>query len=199
MNLTLVDIKKIPPQKMTLIFVLMTALLGYFYYFFLFQPAYQSQKSMETKLAELETKIRNKTMVVNEVERNKRQMLALNESLQTALTRLPDHKEIPGLLSSVSEAGRSSGLDFVLFEPVQPVHKEFYAEIPVKITISGGFHDTAIFFEKLARLPRIVNIDNISMGSAKEMDDFVTLTTSCMIKTYMFVEKASEPKNEKKK
>ncbi len=189
MNLTLVDIKKIPPQKMTLIFVLMTALLGYFYYFFLFQPAYQSQKSMETKLAELETKIRNKTMVVNEVERNKRQMLALNESLQTALTRLPDHKEIPGLLSSVSEAGRSSGLDFVLFEPVQPVHKEFYAEIPVKIAISGGFHDTAIFFEKLARLPRIVNIDNISMGSAKEMDDFVTLTTSCMIKTYMFVEK----------
>ena len=202
-NLGLEDIKNISPQKMVILAVLILCLLGYFYYFFFFQPLHASKNNLETRLTDLEKTILNKERIVKEVEKNKKTLLVLQNELQVALTKLPDQKEIPGLLSSLSEAGRNSGLEFVLFEPVQAVNKEFYAEIPVKIILNGSFHDTAGFFEKVARLPRIVNVADVAMGGGKESKDGkYVLTTSCNIKTYMFVEKTDKPsekKDEKKK
>jgi type IV pilus assembly protein PilO len=170
----------------------------------MFQPIYDEKKKLEAKLIELGGNIAKKQLIVQEVEKNKKQLIQLNEDLKIALTKLPDQKEIPGLLSSLSEAGKNSGLEFVLFEPVQPVNKEFYAEIPVKMTVNGGFHNTASFFEKVARLPRIVNISDGSISTGKESkEDNYFLTTSCQIKTYMFVEKteadSKQKKDEKKK
>ena len=197
-NFNLEDLKKIPPQKMAAISVLILAILGYFYYLLLFQPLHTEKKKLEDKLSELKQNIAKKELIVKEVESNKKTVLALKSDLQTALTKLPDQKEIPGLLSSLSDEGKSVGLDFVLFEPIQPVTKEFYAEIPVKITVNGGFHSTVTFFEKVARLPRIVNIGDASMSTAKEKKEETSkLTTSCQIKTYMFVEKTEQPSEQK--
>jgi len=197
-NINLEDLKKIPPQKMAAIFVLALALLGYFYYALLFQPVHTEKKDLENKLLDLRQAITKKDLLVKEVESNRKMVLILNADLETALTKLPDQKEIPGLLSSLSDEGKAEGLDFVLFEPVQPINKEFYAEIPVKITVNGGFHNTALFFERIARLPRIVNIGDVSMTAIKDSKEEATkLTISCQIKTYMFVEK-TEQKNEKK-
>lgn len=198
-GLTLEDIKNMPPKKLAMIGAGCLLLLGYFYYSFLFQPLHAERMDLKTKLVDLERKIANKETVVKEVERNRKQLVALNEDLKLALTKLPDQKEIPGLLSALSDAGRNAGLEFILFEPVASVNKEFYDEIPVNITVNGRFHDTAVFFEKVARLPRIVNITDLSMGGGKETaDSGYSLTTSCRIKTYMFVEKA-EIKDDKKK
>jgi len=78
----------------------------------------------------------------------------------------------------------------------------FYEEIPVKVTVMGNFQNTVHFFEKVAKLPRIVNISDISMGDRKDVKGRgYVITTSCMVKTYMFVDKkeqTSEKKNEKK-
>ena len=196
-NITLEDIKKIPPQKMAAIVVLAFLILGYLYYLLLFQPLHDEKTQLQTKLDELNRAIAKKEILVREVENNKKTVLTLQGNLQTALTKLPDQKEIPGLLSALSEEGKASGLDFVLFEPISPVNKEFYAEIPVKVIINGGFHNTATFFEKVARLPRIVNIGDVSIIAAKDAkDDNNRLTTSCQIKTYMFVEKSEQsPEN----
>src|SRR3974390_46 len=179
-NINLEDLKKIPPQKMAAIFVLALALLGYFYYALLFQPVHTEKKDLENKLLDLRQAITKKDLLVKEVESNRKMVLILNADLETALTKLPDQKEIPGLLSSLSDEGKAEGLDFVLFEPVQPINKEFYAEIPVKITVNGGFHNTALFFERIARLPRIVNIGDVSMTAIKDSKEEATkLTISC--------------------
>ncbi len=202
-NITLEDIKKLPPQKQAAIVVLILAILGYLYYLFLFQPLHSERVALDNKFTELQQAIVQKERLVKEVETNKRTVLALQGDLQSALTKLPDQKEIPGLLASLSEEGKVSGLEFVLFEPLPPVNKEFYAEIPVKVAVNGGFHSLATFFEKVARLPRIVNITDITMASSKDVkDDSGKITTSCQIKTYMFVEKseqATDNKNAKAK
>ena len=82
-----------------------------------------------------------------------------------------------------------------------PEPEPFYEEIPVKVTVTGTFQNTVSFFEKVAKLPRIVNISDISMGDRKNVKGRGDLiTTSCTVKTYMFVdkkEKTSEKKNEK--
>ena len=83
-----------------------------------------------------------------------------------------------------------------------PVPEPFYEEIPVKVTVTGNFQNIVRFFEKVAKLPRIVNISDISMGDRKEVKGWgFPITTSCTVKTYMFVDKkeqTSEKKNEKK-
>ncbi|PKN18352.1 MAG: hypothetical protein CVU71_12685 [Deltaproteobacteria bacterium HGW-Deltaproteobacteria-6] len=82
-----------------------------------------------------------------------------------------------------------------------PAPEPFYEEIPVKVTVTGNFQNIVHFFEKVAKLPRIVNISDISMGERRAVKGRGHLiTTSCTVKTYMFVdkkEKTSEKKNEK--
>ncbi len=74
-----------------------------------------------------------------------------------------------------------------------PAEAKFYDEIPVKVVVNGGFHETALFFDKVAKLPRIVNIEEISMGDRKEIKGRgQVITTSCVIKTYMFMEKKND-------
>lgn len=78
---------------------------------------------------------------------------------------------------------------------------DYYEEIPVKVTVTGGYNSTAAFFAKVAGLPRIINIEDVSMGDAKPVKGKgPLLTTSCIIKTYMFVQKPGEQmKGEKDK
>lgn len=81
-----------------------------------------------------------------------------------------------------------------------PVSEPFYEEIPVKVTVSGGYQNIVFFFDKLAKLPRIVNISDVSIGDRKEskIGKKYSITASCIVKTYMFVDK-KEQANEKKK
>ena len=79
-----------------------------------------------------------------------------------------------------------------------PAAEPFYEEIPVKVTVTGGFQNIVAFFDKLAKLPRIVNISDISMGDRKagKAGQKYSITASCIVKTYMFVDK-KEQANEK--
>lgn len=82
-------------------------------------------------------------------------------------------------------------------QPAKPPIEEgdYYEEIPVKVTVTGGYNSTAAFFAKVAGLPRIININDVSMGDAKPVKGKgLLLTTSCLIKTYMFIQKPGEQK-----
>ena len=85
-------------------------------------------------------------------------------------------------------------------QPAKPSEEEeYYEEIPVKVTVNGSYHNTAVFFEKVARLPRIVNIEDISMAEVREKlkGRGPLLSTSCIVKTYMFVQKKTAEKGKK--
>jgi len=120
-----------------------------------------------------------------------------------ALQLLPDTKEIPSLLESISKAGQDSGLEFILFQPSAEVSRDFYAEIPVKIQVKGGYHSLAIFFDKVGKLPRIVNMFDIKITTPKTKGTQGYLDASCVAMTYRFLEasemKASKAKKKKKK
>ena len=80
-----------------------------------------------------------------------------------------------------------------------PQEEQFYEEIPVRVTVNGGFHSTVTFFEKVAKLPRIVNIEDITMSETKDVKRGRLIVTNCVIKTYMFLEKMDEKKADGKK
>lgn len=140
MAFTLDDIKRMSTMRKALIICLIFLLLGYFYYSYFYQDMLEKKGKLAERLSSLQQEITEKQRVVKHIKKYRKEVAVLQESLRVALTRLPEQKEIPGLLDAVSEAGRGVDLEFLLFEPMDPVSKEFYAEIPVKIEEIGRAH-----------------------------------------------------------
>lgn len=109
---------------------------------------------------------------------------------------LPEKREIPSLLTGVSQSGQDAGLEFLTFQPQKEAVKDFYAEIPVLIKVTGGYHNVAMFFDNVSRLYRIVNMRDIEMKAEQKSS---SLTTTCTAVTYRFVEPEKKSPGEDKK
>ncbi len=199
MAIDLNDIQRLSGGKKLMILLGMLLLLSYFYWFYFFQPVSERKTQLGDTQETINRQIEARQRVVGQIERHKTEIAALEENLETILAKLPERKEIPRLLTSVSEAGRDAGLDFILFEPMTPVPKEFYAEIPVRITVTGRYNDIAVFFDSVAHLPRIVTITDVEIkkGAGKNAGGN-PLEADCSMKIYMFMEEANEKPDENK-
>jgi type IV pilus assembly protein PilO len=111
-----------------------------------------------------------------------------------ALQLLPDKEEIPSLLASISSLGAESGLEFLLFQPQKDIPRNFYAEIPLKLEVAGPFQNVAVFFDRVSRLSRIVNIGDVDISTMKAQGDEIILKTGCTATTYKFIEAKPEAK-----
>ena len=124
----------------------------------------------------------------------KEQMARLDGRLKEAVAQLPDRKEIPDLLSSISNKVKESGLDILIFRPRAENIQEFYAEIPVDIVVRGGFHNVAAFFDEVGRFNRLVNIANIELRNPKASGDQVIMDVSTVATTFRFLDEAERAK-----
>lgn len=140
-----------------------------------------------------------------QTKRNARDFNKFKQKMEEAKARfyeisqaLPNSDEIPSLLTGISQAGKKAGLTFILFEPQSEVKKDFYAELPVKMELSGSYHDLGMFFDRLAGLSRIVNVTQFSIGGSNTPDG--KLTIGCTAVTYKFIANPElTGKKEKKK
>jgi len=112
----------------------------------------------------------------------------LTAEVRRAEVRLPDRKEIPDLLSSVSSAVRESGLEIMLFRQKAERYHEFYAEVPVEILVRGDYHQVATFFDRVSQLDRIVNVGDISIRTPREESGAMVIDTSCSAVTFRFLD-----------
>lgn len=230
------DWKKMNPKVKMILAVAVVLLISVAYWLYLLKPVLDKRSELKTKLTELDGQITEKERIATQKNRYIKEVSVLREAFQLALTKLPDEREIPGLLQFVSLAGREAGMRFSLFEPKPPekpqeklpdkgaevkgnlkpsdqradqksssagdtkapakptVSEKFYDEIPVKVNVNGTFPNTVKFFDLLARLPRIVNIEDVSIGATKDTTaKNPVVATSCVVKTYMFLEKKGSP------
>jgi type IV pilus assembly protein PilO len=122
------------------------------------------------------------------------ELKAMEIKLNEAMAQLPDRKEIPDLLTSLSNKAREAGLEILLFRPRAETFQEFYAEIPVDIVVKGGFFNAVAFFDDVSKLNRIVNIDNIDFKNPRVSGDQVTMDISNLATTYRFLDEAERKK-----
>ena len=125
----------------------------------------------------------------------------MEKGLKQALRQLPDSKELPGLLTDVSSLGKDAGLEFKAFRPRDEIAQDFYAEVPIEIEFSGDFHDIARFFDKVSKLPRIVNVSQLEMEIAGQENGATRLKVRGEATTFRFLENdvaAVAPANPKK-
>jgi type IV pilus assembly protein PilO len=156
---------------------------------FLFLPQYEEISQLDEKLQGLEKKLETAKVNAAELGKFQAKMQEAEAQFKIAMRALPENQEIPSLLTSISKSGQEVGLEFLLFEPKPETRREFYAEIPVAMSLRGDYHNLAVFFDKVARLSRIVNINNISVTPGKDGRE---LNTACFAVTYKFVEPLPE-------
>ena len=168
--------------------VLITGVFGYFMYF----PKMQEIQKLGKEYAELDKNLTAVKNTAKNLPKVKDEMEKAESQLKTVMKALPETEEIPTLLESISLSAQEAGLEFVLFQPGSERNQSFYAEIPVSMQISGKYHNVGVFFDKVARLPRIVNIQDISMkpDPAKKNNE---LLTSCTAATYKFLDTKAAP------
>jgi len=172
-------------------------LAGVFVYFF-FWPKFEKINSLTADLKELEKKLTTAKRNATDLKKFQAKMKEAEAQFKLAMKKLPEKEEIPSLLTSISDSGQQVGLDFLLFEPKAEKRKEFYAEIPVAMSIKADYHNLAIFFDQVARLSRIVNIRNINIGLIKGKGT-KELSTRCTAVTYKFIETPPKKKSKSKK
>jgi type IV pilus assembly protein PilO len=177
-------------QRILISGVLFALIVGIFVYL-LYWPKFENIKQLNTQLEKLEKKLKTAKRNAADLKKFQAKMKEAEVQFRMAMQKLPEKEEIPSLLTSISDSGQQAGLEFLLFEPKPEKLKEFYAEIPVAMSIKGDYHNLAIFFDQVARLSRIVNIQNIQMANAKDKSS-KDLSTSCMAVTYKFVETSAK-------
>ena len=199
-DLKSIDINNIPgwplPVKLAGIAIISVVLLFGGYWFLIADELaeYEQVQTKETGLKD--TYLNKKGMAIN-LPAYKLQMDEMHQAFGTLLRQLPNKTEVPNLLVDITQAGLGRGLNFVLFKPDKEKPKEFYAELPITIRVTGNYHELGQFVSDLAALPRIVTIDNIDIiADAKS-----NLTMSAVAHTFRYLEpeeiEALKPKTAK--
>ncbi|MDH4320900.1 MAG: type 4a pilus biogenesis protein PilO [Desulfobulbaceae bacterium] len=163
--------------------------------FLVYSPKSQEIEKLEKQQKQLKQQILEVEATAKEITKHKQEMATTEAKFKAASILLPQQQEIPSLLTNISSLGTASGLDFVTFQPQAESPKDFYAEIPVTIQVSGPYHSVGLFLYQISKLDRIVTVSNISMGSGRPVDGEMMLSTNFNLVTYRFI----EPQNDKPK
>ena len=138
---------------------------------------------------ELRVTFENKQRKAANYDAYKSQLAQIEQSFGTMLRQLPGETEIPSLIVDISQTGLAAGLQEKLFQPQAEMPRDFYAEKPIKIQLSGGYHEMANFVSGIAALPRIVTLHDINITS-EQKDSFDSLSLEVTAKTYRYIEEA---------
>jgi type IV pilus assembly protein PilO len=168
-------------------YVVGALLLGLLYWNFFYSPIAMRLQERSGRLEELESQHAKKSRMVAQLEALRKEVKDLDGKLKEAIAQLPDQKEIPDLLSTVSSLGRESGLEILVFRQRPEVLQDFYAEVPVEMLMKGTYGQLTEFFGKVGKLNRIVNVKDISMKLPVVSEGRVILSTSCTAVTFRFL------------
>jgi type IV pilus assembly protein PilO len=147
---------------------------------------------------ELRTTFEQKQRKAANFDAYKAQLAEIERSFGAMLRQLPGKTEVPNLLVDISQTGLAAGLEEKLFQPMAEVQKEFYAELPIKIRLTGGYHQLANFVSGIASLPRIVTLHDISIKPVASQQpnaspNYDQLVLDVTAKTYRYLdEQAAE-------
>ncbi len=187
----------LPVWQRLLIWFLCLIIIGGGGYYFLIKPTMDENKQIVVQLERDRKVLLKLKKEARQRDKFEKRVKKIEFQFKTALQLLPDKKEIPELLYNISNTARQAGLDVVIFKPLKKVAKDVIWEIPVKIKLTGRYHDVGIFFDRVSKLPRIVNIYNISMSGYKVKTG--KLTTTCLAKTFQFRPQGAKSKKKKAK
>lgn len=150
----------------------------------------QLQRAQETE-GELRLTFENKQHKAANFDKYKNQLDQIEESFGTMLRQLPGETEIPSLIVDISQTGLAAGLQEKLFRPQAEIPRDFYAEKPINIRLTGGYHEIGNFVSGIAALPRIVTLHDITI-TPETAGEYDNLSMEVTAQTYRYLDEEAE-------
>lgn len=190
----------LPPRRRLLLLIGTVGILMFLYLYFSFWPRSERVTSLELQRDQVQADRDRKAKMLANLEETRKQVAELEAELKMAVAQLPDTKEIPDLLSTVSSLGRESGLEIIQFKQRPEQYEEFYAVVLVDITVRGTYNQIATFVDSVGHMARIVNVSDVHMKSPPKLEgNLVALDTSAVAVTYRFLDDAERERIAKQK
>lgn len=171
---------------------LAAVILGGFYFFYWTDATAQEQQK-QGALSSLQEEIRKLEAVAAKLEEFRSKVTQLETQLETLKRFLPPEKETPDLMRKVEYLARQSNLIVRRFSPGATVPKDYYQEWPINMDVEGNYHNLALFFDRVGRLPRLVNLSNVRARAQGKQTAVNTIQVNCIATTYVYVDKTPEP------
>jgi type IV pilus assembly protein PilO len=161
----------------------MAAVLGLGYYFY-WSGQFEEQDTLAAQEQTLRNDYRAKMAQAINLEALEAQQQQVNRYVERLEKQLPSKAEMAALLSDINQAGLGRGLQFELFKPGQVAVRDYYAELPIDIKVTGSYHDIGEFAADMAKMPRIVTLNNLSLSTGKDG----TLALDAVAKTFRYLD-----------
>lgn len=172
------------------LFVVVIILPSFAFYFLYYTAKNKEIRGLENRAAKLHKEIAEAKARAAKLDEHLAEMEETKRLFAEASVLLPQKKEIPSLLTSISALGTNSGLNMTSFSPGGERRKEFYAEIPVNLRVRGPYHNIGTFLYEVSKLDRIVSALNISLGSPRMQRGEMVLGSTINLITYRFLEES---------
>lgn len=182
-NLNINDLASWPvPIKIVGIVMVGLFILGAGYWFII-QGELEQYAEATAKEESLKVTYTNKKLLALNLDAYKQQMEDMQRTFGSLLRQLPNTTEVPDLLVDITQAGLGRGLEFILFRPEKEQPRDFYAELPISLQVTGNYHELASFVSDVAALPRIVTFGDINIAGKE-----ARLSMTATAKTYRYLE-----------
>ena len=183
---------KVPrPYRLAMLPVIV-AIVGGLYVWLFYLPTASQLEAQKAQQLQLQRRLSEVRAVAENLDKFQQEIETLERKLKVALRQLPDSKELPVLLTDVNTLGKNSGLEIKAFKPSPEVKRDFYAEVPIEIQFNGKFQDIATFFDQVARLPRIVNVNKMAIKIDEENTQETVLAVTGEATTFRFLDESEQ-------
>jgi type IV pilus assembly protein PilO len=190
-------IEKISRVYKLIFFLFINCIIFGLVFYFLIMPQVETKKKLNDDYQNLRKELNKMVAIKNNMDKYRQEYAALQAVLTQVLKQLPESKDIPNILRSVSNVAAETRIKFEKFEPKKVQNKEFYAELPLEIKYSGSYHNLGYFFDGVRRLERIIHVTDFSLD-AKGPPTKVVLDGTCTALTYMYLKEAPKKQETKK-
>ncbi len=175
--------------QMALFVVLGLCLVGGFYWFYAV-PAQEEMATREQKLAGLRINIQKASATANQLNQFRQQVAELEGRLESLKAVLPEQKDVADLLRRIQTLATQSNLAIRGFKPAPSVTKQLHAEWPIALQLDGTYHNLAMFFDRVSKFSRIINVNNIAIRAKEKPEPNSTISVDCVATTFVLLETA---------
>jgi type IV pilus assembly protein PilO len=169
-------------------YVLVAGLIFAMAFFFYFKPQNDKLKTLRAERIKVEQEVQNLKQKEKELNRIIADIAEMTAKLKTLEVNIPQRKETADILRQIQQLAYDSRLDVLRFAPGNEINKDFYAEWPIPIQVSGNYHNLGTFFDRLSKFNRVFTIDNFTIKTLSRQTDLSTVSANWTAKTYFFQE-----------
>lgn len=162
-------------------------------FFFYFKPRNEQIQDLRQQREKLEKEVQVLKEKKKELDKIEAELVVLNATLKDLEQIIPQQKEIAEILRRIQQLAYDARLNVLKFQPRGEIKKEFYAEWPINIEVSGTYHNLGIFFDKLSNFARLFNVNNFSISALNNQTETLTIGAKFVTTTYYFLEEQPKP------